>query len=393
MRTPSPSVVLPVVLCAVCAGVAGCESQMLISPASLRVALDDVAGDRSSAAPRSFPNYERIRSQVLGVSARFEDRSYADQPPPLPADLAQTNAMRKLVNAIDASIAGNEDRAQVKFSKDDLVGFADASVLLASRYFDTSPDDASGDRALGDVDFARTLRHYLLKYTKGEFINRSGGKVAKPQIDLTIGNDTIVGLTTVVLEAIYDFAFRTPVLVEQKVKTVKKEAWAPIDPPANMDPGEYFRKVYVEKRTIEISYFTKDNKAPTALSANPALQGSIVADGEIGITRDELKAIQFVSNLSGEQSKALSGILFRTFGDVQIAFGVGAHVSVGDNETLAKLLDTLTEVSSRRVAEAVAYEFFLAYPQRFQGDRSPGSMDLPEANRAAIESLLEEMRS
>lgn len=72
---------------------------------------------------------------------------------------------------------------------------------------------------------------------------------------------------------------------------------------------------------------------------------------------------------------------------------MGGHFSVGDNETLAKLVDTITEVTSRRLAEAIAYQFFLKFPEGFSGDRSSGLGYLSQDQQDAVRSLLLEMNS
>lgn len=215
--------------CALVAVTIGCQSQVLVSPASLRVALDDVSQDRSFVASSKFANYDRVRAQILGVNTRVGDRTLGPEEQPLPNEIATSAVMAKLVRAVDASLAGDEDRAEVSFSKDDLIEFASASVLVSSRFFDMKTSPETGDRALGDPDFARTLRHYLRKYADGSFVDRTGGKMAKPQLGANIGNDTITGLTTVVLEAIFDYAFETPIAIKTTTKTVKEEAWIPVD--------------------------------------------------------------------------------------------------------------------------------------------------------------------
>lgn len=52
-------------------------------------------------------------------------------------------------------------------------------------------------------------------------------------------------------------------------------------------------------------------------------------------------------------------MIIRAFGDVEFgAVVIGANLSIGDNDTLAKLIEAMVDQISRRSVEAVFYELF-----------------------------------
>lgn len=117
---------------------------------------------------------------------------------------------------------------------------------------------------------------------------------------------------------------------------------------------------------LEVSVYTDgDEQYQTAKGLEPTVHKlqfarteKLVPDGTDGIDGLELKGIRYLSGLASDQSKVLSGLAIRAFGDLEIGFAVGGHFSFGDNDTLAKVLDTIFEVASKRIVEASAYDGF-----------------------------------
>jgi len=102
---------------------------------------------------------------------------------------------------------------------------------------------------------------------------------------------------------------------------------------------------------------------PAALFLRPSQlkyvgEETIVAEGQDGINVYELKAIRYLSSLAADQSRLVSGAAYRMFGNLEIGFVIGGDFSFGDNDTLAKVLDTTFVVSSKRIVEAAAYKGF-----------------------------------
>jgi len=77
------------------------------------------------------------------------------------------------------------------------------------------------------------------------------------------------------------------------------------------------------------------------------------------ITLDEARAINLISGIGSEQSKHNSGLIIRTFNDAQIGlvFAYGG-ISIGDNDTFTKIVDTSVAQLARRVLERQLYDYF-----------------------------------
>ena len=77
------------------------------------------------------------------------------------------------------------------------------------------------------------------------------------------------------------------------------------------------------------------------------------------ITKREAQSLKLISEIGGEQSKALSGLAIRALGDVEFgAVVIGGHLSIGDNDTLSKLIETMAGQISRRGVKSAFYELF-----------------------------------
>jgi hypothetical protein len=157
---------------------------------------------------------------------------------------------------------------------------------------------------------------YMKAYLQGSFVDRWGVPVSQPDITKW-GNDTTEAFTKVLLEALMDYAYMTPIVY---------------------DPNQ-----------------ASTNKTPTFAVIFPALYEKTSTDPSIrGVTSAELEAINYLSGLSDEEAKHVSSFLIRMVGGASI----GAKVSTGDNDTLAQILSTICEETSRRSAEDITYNFF-----------------------------------
>ena len=166
----------------------------------------------------------------------------------------------------------------------------------------------------------RIVLWYLYDYFIDEdgFIDRDGTKYATPEYKGKVENSTITAIVGILWEAIADDLLATPV---------------------------WYKKTDKGKKV----YLTKDNVRPTASKRNVAKDKLVVDLGKVGIEENEVKVMRFLSGLAGEQSKMLSGSVYRAIGKVNIGFVAESGFSFGDNDTLAKILDTSFEVVAKRV--------------------------------------------
>jgi len=69
------------------------------------------------------------------------------------------------------------------------------------------------------------------------------------------------------------------------------------------------------------------------------------------ITKDEALAIISLSDIAAEQSKHLTGLLVREFNSVEFGAIVIGDISIGDNETFAKIIETIVNRMSKAFTE------------------------------------------
>ncbi len=316
-----------------------------------------VQASRSEAETTYPPGLALMARQVLGLSLHRQsvpsswildaggDVRY-DEGDPLPSELAEAPAMKKLVTGwIDAyrgalqpgeqtTRSSDSERepahrhhfsgAIVELNADDVVDLVERlpQALVAFDEMNATLPDAVRLAA------PRIVVAYFTAYYKGEFVDRAGDKLEKPKFGTTIGNDTVAGLLAVILEAISEFAWPTPAFFEDSNDKKK--------------------------------YFTRKNVPPTAVSVFADLGIDInyeVKANNPGITRKEAERIFSLSDTAGDLAKSLWGLVVRSLGGVDVGpivlFG---RINVGDNDVLSAAVVTFFEVASRRATAHLSYE-------------------------------------
>jgi hypothetical protein len=181
------------------------------------------------------------------------------------------------------------------------------------------------------------FKKYYAAYIRGEYIDRTGTLLSKPEIKKNISNDVLSAILSIFLDALADTQTRTPI-----IKNGDKYY-----------PGE-------------------STKVPTAITTGVIKPLDVSTTPEnCGITVPEARAIGFLSNLAGDKSALLGGLILQSFQDVHLTFILGSSLSIGDNDTLATLVKSLLENVSRRAVERGAYEFFWAYSYKADTQRTP----------------------
>jgi len=254
------------------------------------------------------------------------------QEAPFFPDGLKSAAIRKLVQLNDRAIERDSAANDTSFSPGEIQEFVEQAIatIEVSNAGDRPSISALKEGGQSKTTVAQRLQKYLILYYKGKFVDRFGNKLAKPEIKKSIGNGTITGLETVILEAFYDSLHRVPVFYE-------------------LQNG---KKVWLNATGEEPSY--------AVVSENPkdVRQIGEAANGR-GISRLELDAMQFLAQVAGTQSMALAGLVIRWFGALEGgALVVAGHFSVGDNDTLSDSVETFFEVSSRHATNALAYRLF-----------------------------------
>ena len=183
---------------------------------------------------------------------------------------------------------------------------------------------------------------YLEAYLQGKYRDRKGTLVSQPDISKKLGSDTVTAFESVLLDAIFDYATMTPVLYDPS-KT-GGPATQPGAATRNADAGGGGN--------------TKQQDAlPTFVVLFPDLHQPLVTDPHDGITADEQSLMEFLSGIGGEQTKHLSNALIRLFGGASAV----AKLSVGDNDTVSKVVSTFCQEFIERTSDALSYDFFARF--------------------------------
>lgn len=335
-------------LVALAASGCGLPSQALVTPVTFREALTVVENEKR---PRRvvFSGFEAVKEQCL--------RLRSSENPELPEQLVRCSLMKKLLDCVDDCLYSDQTRVLLDASTDDYEEFLEIVTKTSTRLIDQGGEGASPSSR--DRGFTRRWLYYLNQYVRGDFVDRMGARYSRPNLGLSgVDNESIVGIVTATLEALYDHSFALPVYYTHR------EAFEPEFKKSEDEDPDLYRQVF--RKVLQRDYFNTAGRIPTSVgfddNARPVATG-----GRRGITESEVRAVQFVAGLSEEQSKALSGLLLRLFGDIEVSFVVGGHFSVGDNDTLARLAETVVGVSARRATEAAAYKFFEEYTSGTDG--------------------------
>jgi hypothetical protein len=195
---------------------------------------------------------------------------------------------------------------------------------------------AVGDRSL----------HYIGYYFDGKMTDRLGNTLGKPTFtDSKVSNDDISGLLNAILESLADADpdHASPVWFSGTGATTKYYPGESTDVPA----------------ALLYSADGDETKYPTLASK--------MNDKELGCGMTVLKAqaIRLASNSAGVWAKSGSGLVMGLFGGVGGAFVLFGKVSIGDNQTLQALVQTVLSFTARRaVYEGTVKRLFLYEQQK-----------------------------
>jgi hypothetical protein len=335
------------------------------------VPVDREPSDGTTRVENQYPGLALMANQVLGtgLTPQFKSRlmtrdikatndgyTFTMDEKPLSDDLANAKFTKQLVTIMVAVVDGKKDVGKINLGAGDFRKFIEAAFSDIESLYSDGHAKAQIGRMYGK-ERVLTRQGMLFTYVKAyldvKFVYRSGDIISKPSISGTgVPNATVTGLLNVFLEAFYDYALagKSPVLY-QKDKII---TYVPFFVPDPQNSGQFIQKF----KEIKVNdWFTSKNNQPTAVDFVPLEE---VQEGGI-VSPQKVRLMRYVSNLAGEKSKALSGIIFRAFGSIDVGLVVFGKFNIGDNELLAKLLDTSFEVSTKRLMELAAYQLIKRY--------------------------------
>lgn len=304
---------------------------------------------------------------------------------PLPSEVAVLPVMKVIAGTmwqqtvasrgVKVSAGSVPDTMPKKLSLADFRRFGDAvAANLVRPYQDVGGVQTSSLGGAGDCkDKKITLRclytAYMIAYFNGSFVDRNGGVYSKPKASLTITNETISSVVAIFLEALFDYSIidgvggKAPIVyIEDKTSTPSRAKW--------LIKGDK-APTLVE---VAIGLKAYDPSNPNI----PVMENVFEDASKGGMDAKRLCIVRMLGGAAGDAAQPVTGVIVRAFGGANLgfSFGLGAlgKVSFGDNETLAKLVDTVVENFSRRSTE-IAMENIL------YGSGPPKS----EALKAALE--------
>lgn len=283
---------------------------------------------------------------------------------PLPQSLAEDDVMIALVRGlvreyetlgIAVRCNGNEAVLDTKVPntwlwRTELRAFGPRLVrtLWDETYAGVNQSPFAGNAAGNDIVLMELLKAYFMEYYSGEYIDRYGIKYSKPQIDFSITNEVIVAVANILMDTLFDYAL---VGVRDRLKDPIVFDWT-------NNTMTYLNKTHTEPTLARYLRKTllKADKEPKKLPG--VLEEAVPTGEQEGLTKQEVCLVHYTAGLSGEASEGLAAVIVRSLGGANAGpvFVLGKF-SIGDNQTVAKLIDAVVETFTKRSADALFSHF------------------------------------
>lgn len=368
----------------------------------LKILADQVLGPTHGCKniPNPYKNNPDIPTSKKTKDAVSQPKYYEPEPNlkdanpgdanPLSSKMAKSGTMKELM------------RTQCGTDRDLEVGYFDLKEFIEAMHIEYirafADDDVRNNISnaqntqQGGLIFSKVLLTYARAYYKGEFTLRNGAKLAKPSTDIgfdkdgafiiSTDNDTLIGLTTVFLEALSEFAFPTKVIIgatnkptfekeyRERKKFPQKHGTADEDrclSKKSQTADDIFCDLIYKRKDVT-DYLTDSNFQPTVLTLDSDFfknnceitkEDCLVNRGEKGVSQIEFDALQFIPGYVAHGSKMVLGTTLRSVGGLGVSFGAFGKFSIGDNDALSKVVETAIEVLSRRLLEYNLYHFLM----------------------------------
>lgn len=199
------------------------------------------------------------------------------------------------------------------------------------------------------IPWQQLFTSYLMEYYNGGYADRYGVKYKKPAVGFSITNEVIVALTNIFQDSLWDYV-QLGLGKNVKAPIVYKK-WEGDD--ATGRPSNYVNANDNEPSFAKL--VTKKILNPLNQKDLPGVIEKVVSSGSRpGLTIAEVCVVHHMSGFSGEASEAITGLIARSFGGLEVgAFVLFGKFSFGDHETLTKLIDAAVETFSRRSADVL----------------------------------------
>lgn len=262
-------------------------------------------------------------------------------------DISRTSQSSKSIRILSAkALAKNLTRAVTTLHSDPT---RQGDMLSSLQSIQKAATNSTSSTKTINVRLDSIAFAYMQAYLEGKFVDRSGTTISKPEIAEKIGNDTITSFEKVLLEAVYDYATMTPVVYQKRAQGGAESTVSANKAPAPSSKGN----------TATEGSKTNSAAKPTFAVLFPDFYEEVSTNTDnVGITAAELKFMTFLSGIGSEQSKHLSAVITRFIGGASFV----GKLSIGDNDTLSKVVSTFCDSFVGGVVDTVNYDFF----ERFQ---------------------------
>lgn len=260
---------------------------------------------------------------------------------PLPQALSSLPFTKAMTGALVAGYL-KQPMGEVKVSAKDVKTFAKELArtnlaLLQDRKNDSDPESAKRLQRLRAfhsrqprVSIEAFLVEYYTAYYNGNFVDRVGGKLSRPSIGLKLTNELIAGALHVGLEAISDWVIVACPNIKAPV------VWSHAKPEVEWHTADGNRPTLV-RITQKLQMLDPDADPPTAY---PRVVETLKDPGTAGITKAKLDAVRLAAGYASDVAGFVSDLVLRTIGAVELGFIVLGKLSIGDNDTFSKLVQT-----------------------------------------------------
>ena len=170
------------------------------------------------------------------------------------------------------------------------------------------------------------LSKYFTEYYSGNFYDRLGKGIAKPDISLTVSDAEIAAALTVLIEYVVDLVDPTPVLG------------------TDATPGK------------GTTYYPGNNSnEPTARVACLASYVQVQPTSTCGWNKVDAPVLGYLASAASDEAGAVSGLVSGSIGGFEFGLGVLGKLSIGDNQMLSTIVKTAASRLALRVTLAATY--------------------------------------
>lgn len=341
-------------------------------PAKLEAVMQELGIVPAQKLPSSLVRESALVSAVEPTTQHLPDWSYP--------------FMRKvIVSHIDSGASpfsaemrnqlGHNEKTTTSFDRSEITDFIKTS-LQYSGLFDTTA--TSSDRTLlaktnlgqstdKDSLARQRLKYYLFQYFTGNYVDHLGIATPSPKIASALGNDTIIPLLTVILDAFFDEIYSYPVLVkDETAKAASKDGSSAATLPQSAADCAAVIPVFGTKQPTYVSYrqtayFSVNSKCQaTDELALTIRKADSTGKKSTPISVGEAGTMRFAGELGNQTTQAITGFAIRELGGLHVsAVVVGGIFTIGSNDTLSKAIETVAAQISQRNIEEDLYETFL----------------------------------